>query len=159
MDKISECTKHILIRYSNYKKYDFIEEHLKIIGEYGYTWLMKSGRKINPQFIANVKAGKGGLILKSPIKAGNSFYYCELVRSLADNIDYYPEYYVEFMKENGISNVAEAGTWFKIKSIQKLDDQYIDDFLLLKNQKKIKDVISKTRTAVMFIENQQEIPL
>ena len=42
---ISKETSMLLFRYSNYQKYRFIDEHIKIIQQLGYVWMMKMGKK------------------------------------------------------------------------------------------------------------------
>ena len=41
---IENDTLMLLFRFSNYKKYNFIEEHKVFLKEKGYVWMMKMGK-------------------------------------------------------------------------------------------------------------------
>lgn len=156
--KVESNKKMLLFRYSNYRKTDFIEEHNSVIAQFGYTWMMKAGKKSDLKKVKSVQDDGGFLILKSPVKNGNKYYLAVFDDFLDEtpHDDTYPEYYNEFMED--MWDVSSY-QWFKLKSIFQVPEEEVNKIVLKANGKAIKDVMSSTRTAVMFVENIDSIEL
>ena len=155
---INQNTPMLLFRYSNYKKLRFIDEHIKIIQNSGYVWMMKMGKKTSSEKIKNIIKNGGYIVFKSPIAEGNHFYigrFVDFCEELPPDDDHMPSYYSEIVNEE---NFWEAPTqYFKLIDIVPLDERYTSLLRLKINQKKVLDVVNETRTAVMFIECSEDI--
>lgn len=144
----------LLFRFSNYNKYSFIDEHLNEINNNKYVWMLKAGRKSNMVKIADIIKQGGYMILKAP-KADNGKYYVARfteVQELMPEDKKYPEYYEEFMDD-----MYSEEQWFKLTEISELADSDVNKLVLEKNSSSVSDVISTTRTSVMFIKNKEDI--
>ena len=63
---IDKDTEMLLFRFSNYKRYLFIEEHISILHDNGYVWMLKLGRRSNINKIKSISDNGGWLILREP---------------------------------------------------------------------------------------------
>ena len=155
---ICQNTKMLLFRYSNYQKHRFIDEHLKIIQNAGYVWMMKMGKKTSVEKIQTIIKDGGYIVLKAPVADGSGFYIGRFVafsESLPDDEKHMPEYYATIVDD---INFWDAPTqFFKLTDIIPLDEKYVNAFRLEKNKKRVVDVVNETRTAVMFIENEIDL--
>ena len=155
---INKNTRMLLFRYSNYQKYRFIDEHLKIIHDTGYVWMMKMGKKTSVEKIQAIIKEGGYIVLKAPVADGSCFYIGRFVsfsESFPDDEKHMPEYYSKIVDD---INFWDAPTqFFKLVDIVPLDEVYVDILRLEKNKKKVIDVVNETRTAVMFIENENDL--
>ncbi len=157
---IEKETLMLLFRYSNYKKFKFIEEHRKIIQNYGYTWMMKVGKKTSSSKIEKIIDNGGYMVLKSPIAEGNLFYIAkieEFSENLPDDTKHMPEYYSKLVDDDDFWGLPTQ--FFKLVELIPLDEEYAATLRLEKNKNNILDVINTTRTAVMFIENEKAIDI
>ena len=155
---IEKLTKMLLFRYSNFRKYKFIDEHLKIIGISGYVWMMKMGKKTSSIKIHQIIDAGGHIVFKAPVADGEMFFvgkFSEFCEDMPEDTLHMPEYYSEIAEDE---NFGYAPTqFFKLHSISPLAEEHVAKLRLEKNKKKLLDVIGTTRTAVMFIENEEEI--
>lgn len=154
---IEKNTDMLLFRYSEFRKFDFIEEHRNVLKECGHVWLLKAGRKTNENSIKNVIDSGGYFILKSPKRLGNR-YYMARVKEFSEKkpeMGTYPQYYDCFLQESELY-YGVSFQWFKVIALAEIDEKLIDSLRLKKNDKKVEDVINKTRTAVMFVKNDAE---
>ena len=155
---IEKLTKMLLFRYSNFKKYRFIDEHQKIIEASKYVWMMKLGKKTSSIKIREIINCGGYIVFKAPVADGEMFFigkFSEFSENMPEDKLHMPEYYSEIADDE---NFGYAPTqFFKLHSLLPLAEEHIDKLRLEKNKKKLIDVIGTTRTAVMFIENEEEI--
>lgn len=154
--KIQSDTNMLLFRFSNYKSYDFINEHIEVIKKHSYVWMLKAGRKSNNIKINDILKDGGLMILKAPKSHGNQYYVAKFTAVLENKPDEhnYPAYY-----ENILEELATDEQWFKIESIVPLNEKHIKSIILQKNDECVESVISKTRTSVMFVKNTKEITI
>ena len=117
--KIKKGTPCLFLRVSDFKRYNFIEEHLKVLKENNYVWLLKFGKNVKSDYLNKLKETNGGLILKSSPKNGNKFYYCLYDNVEVDDSLLYPDYYDEvFEHENySIDDLIKTQSWFRIIKI------------------------------------------
>ena len=150
--KIKEGYDFMIFRYSPYKKYDFITEHIKIINEQGSTWLLKFGKEIPSKTLDALKEKREGLILKAPKATGGDFYFC-VVKNCFNGIDNskmaYPPYYQKMLSDGFADQLS--GSWFNIKSITKLNKDIGDHLRLKRNNRILSEVINETRTVIMHV--------
>ncbi|SEG36549.1 hypothetical protein SAMN04487934_11819 [Eubacterium ruminantium] len=148
----------LLFRFNNYLEYSFIEEHKKILENEEYVWVMKVGRLCKQSRLDNITHNGGYIILKAPKNDGNRYYigkYTEVLNSFPDNEQFMPEYY-KSMKENGDLIGLEIQC-FKVCCIKELDNEVLNKIVLSVNDRNVSDVISQTRTAVMFVYNTEDL--
>lgn len=162
--KIKKETPHLFWRVSNYYDYDFIEEHKRTINQKGYVYALKLGRKVDSDFIKKVIEDDGAIIMKSPIKSGNKYYYCKVVDDkMPENKNdlIIPNYYDELLKYEGLSleDFDESGRWFKIVSIKEIPEDTIYKFNFIKHDNPVTESAILSRTVHMYIKNPEEIEL
>lgn len=157
---INKETTMLLFRYSNYRKYSFIDEHMKIIHNLKYVWMMKMGKKTSIEKIKSIIKSGGYIVFKAPVADGSHFYIGKFVdfrEELPNDEKHMPKYYSEIVED---INFWDAPTqFFKLVDIVPLNEEYAAALRLEKNKKKVLDVINETRTAVMFIENEKEMDI
>ena len=162
MKKVLKDTPHIFIRLNDFEGNNYIEEHIKVEKKYGYTWLLKVGKTINKNYLNEIIEKKGGIILKSSVKRGNQFYYCDLMSIDPTNEELvYPDYYNEYFVYGGYenSNIKEIGYWFKIKNIREISDDLVSNFVINKGGKQMMDCAKFTRVVHMYIRNTKDISI
>lgn len=146
----------LLLRFSNYKKYDFIEEHMKLIKNEGYVWLMKAGRRLPQDKIAELYRNGGTLILRGSKSAGAKFYKLTVEEYMDGRItkDFsYPEYYEEMITDDSFWFMESlTGSWFKIISIVEMNDEEKQQLVLVSNGKKAEDVLNKSMSSILYVK-------
>ena len=155
---IKKNTPMILFRFNNYLSYSFIEEHKKILENEEYVWIMKTGRLCKQSRLDNVTENGGYIILKTPKKEGDRYYigrYTDVINYFPDSKRCMPVYYNQ-MRENGDLIGLEIQC-FKVNNIEELKNKEIEKLVLSINNRKVSEVISETRTAVMFIYNTETL--
>ena len=153
----------LLIRYNNYKKTNFIEEHNKIACSKGYVWMLKAGRKLVESKLSKIKNESSLLILKAPKGDGGEYYYSEIMEfRYGDQIqkDESPEYYGKLVGDEKLWQIESLdGTWLKLHAIKPLDEDIVEKFKLLSNKKKLIDVIGSTMSSAMYVYSDEDITL
>lgn len=155
---IKKNTPMLLFRFNNYLDYSFVEEHKRILENEEYVWMMKTGRLCKQSRLDNVTENGAYIILKAPKKDGNKYYigrYLEVVNYLPDDEQCMPAYY-KHMKEN-VDLIGLEIQNFKLCTIEKVKNKDIEKLVLSINSRKVSEVISETRTAVMFIYNTETL--
>lgn len=76
-------SKMMLFRYKSFKKYDFIEEHRRVIDDCGYTWILKMGQQVPDKSIKDIIKASGVLLLRAPKAEGGKLYACKIVDFLS----------------------------------------------------------------------------
>lgn len=152
--KIKSNTNMLLFRFNNYKSYNFIDEHIDVIKNNSYVWMLKAGRKSNMVKINDILEDGGLMILKAPKNNGHQYYVAKfsLVTDEEPTEQICPAYYSDILDD-----IYTDEQWFKVEYIKPLKDEYMDSIVLQKNNEKVKSVIEKTRTSVMFVKNTTEI--
>lgn len=151
---IEKKTPVLVLRYNSYRNCDFIEEHKNIITNSGSVWMVKLGKKIPESSLNTFQEAGGNLLLKSPKKAGDRFYYAHMSgfsngKPKADYI--YPEYYAKIIEES--CEYTLDGTWIRIDELFEVKDEYIDHFHLIKNGSSLRAIINATRTSTLYVES------
>ena len=151
MDILAE-KRMMVIRYTPFKKFDFIEEHAKLIAQQQSVWMLKIGRKIPETAITKIIDEGGNVVLKAPKSAGGDFYLAHCCashqgRRLKNMV--FPEYYLFI--DGDFDRDPLDGTWLKIDRLESLSEHYSDRLYLCSNGKKLNDIISTTRTSVLYV--------
>ena len=157
---IENDTLMLLFRFSNYKKYNFIEEHKVFLKEKGYVWMMKMGKKTSVDKLSKIKAQGGYIVLKSPIADGNRYYigqFEDFQDEMPNDKVHMPQYYSEILED--IMFYDSPAQYFKLTNLQPLGDNDEDALRLEKSGKKVVDVINETRTAVMYSVNSKALSI
>lgn len=160
---INKDTEMLLFRFSNYKRHSFINEHLSLLNNTGYVWMMKLGKRSSIEKINDIKENGGWLVLRSPKADGSKSYLAKFtdVIEVTPKDGVYPEYYHELFNgidEGNLYYVNDPSfQWFRIELIEPLDNITAGSLVVSKTGKKVDDVINTTRTAVMFIKNEVSI--
>ncbi len=156
-----EANKEILvIRFTQYKNVDFIDEHSKIVKEKNSVWILKVGRMIPQKSIERVIGGSKVVVLKAPKKAGGKYYIASIKgyhNGLPKSGFDYPKYYDE-MLDSSYEYTLE-GTWICVETIQEIDDSILDHLLMEKNRNRLVDVINSTRTSVLYAISDEELDI
>lgn len=150
--------KLLVLRFSTYKKYDFIEEHRKIIDATGSVWILKIGRKVPNKTLAEIQSKSAGLILKAPKVAGGKYYYCKMINSLnskpTDEMEF-PSYYRQLMKD--MYWFSMDGTWIKVAEFVELTNEEVAELKLLSNNRSLDEVFTETRTTMLYAYTSKDI--
>ena len=139
--KINKGTPCLFLRISDFKKYNFLEEHKKILDKEGFVWLLKFGKNVKPDYLKELKNNKGGLILKSSPKNGNQFYYCLFDKTEVDDSLKFPNYYNEvFEHENYyLEDLVKTQSWFRITKMFPIDDNLLKNIETCSSHKLLKE--------------------
>lgn len=157
---IPQDAKMMLFRFSNYKKHAFIDEHIKVINDTGYVWMMKVGKRTSLEKINSVLDSGGFLVLKAPVKNGGNYYIChftEIKENEISELNHVPSYYKDYINDGDFCD--RYFQLFKVKWIVPLPDEYADSLALQLNGNPVSETIKETRTAVMFIYNKRSITI
>ena len=152
---ISPKTMMLLLRYSNYRRYNFLNEHKAIIDQKGYVWMMKIGKKVSLDKINKIMRSGGFIILKSPISDGSKYYigrFNDYSEKTPNDNGHMPQYYSIIM--NDIDYYDAQTQFFKVSCIAPLKEYYANALVLEKSKRKVVEVVNETRTAVMYVENE-----
>ena len=151
----------LLIRYNNYKKMDFIEEHNKIAKENNYVWMLKAGRKLVKKKLDKVKNESSIVILKAPKNVGGQYYYAKIIDyqyGEREKDGFSPDYYSNLVDDEKLWQIVSLdGTWLKLGEIKPLKSEFVDSFSLLSNGKDVKEVISSTMSSTLYITSNKDI--
>ncbi len=148
----------MLFRYNDYARTNFITEHQKIVDQYGYVWMMRLGKRTSPEKLKSVTESGAHIILKSPKKNGDHYYlahYLEIISELPDDSIHMPAYYSKLIQDGYLYDTSVQV--FKVDYILEMTPEQASCLRLSLNGKPVYEVIKQTRTAVMFIENQEQI--
>ena len=158
IDKNSEM---LLFRFSNYKRFSFLQEHVSVIKNTGHVWMLKLGRQSNKNKIKDIMDSGGWMILRAPKADGGNSFLAKF-SEVGDKVpadETYPTYYHEIL--NGTDEEfyfsSAARQWFKLEKICPITDDEAASLVISKTGKKVDDVIKTTRTAVMFVKNEAPI--
>ena len=160
---IDKFTDMLLFRFSNYKNHLFIDEHLSVLNNRGYVWMLKIGKRTSVSKLKGIMKNGGWLVLRSPKADGSKNYLARFTEIIEDAPEdgVYPKYYKEIfdgIDRGDLYNVSDpCYQWFRIESIESIDATVVDSLVVAKSGKKVNDIINTTRTAVMFIKN--DIPI
>ena len=147
--------KILLLRYSNYRRYDFISCHNELAKKNGSVWMLKAGKQIPETSVNSVIADGGLVVLKAPKSCGGNFYATRILDffngSPKDGM-VYPDYYRQMEKDEQMWFLASlTGSWFKIAELEELSGEDASRLHLVSNGKSAIDVLNSTRTAVMYV--------
>lgn len=158
---INENTEMLLFRFSNYRKNAFIKEHQEVLEENGYTWMLKIGKRSSISKLYAIKKEGGWIILRSPKADGSVSYIARFtdIKEEEPEDSIYPRYYNEIFEneDEDYYSTKAVYQWFKIDKLVKLADTDVKSLVVSKSGKTVNEVIGTTRTAVMFIKNDEPI--
>lgn len=149
--KADEKKKILVLRFSDYKKYDFIQEHRNIIEREGATWFLKLGKPVPQKTLEEILAGSKGLILKAPKVQGGKYFYCKMLdaqNTKPNSVMVYPDYYHELMED--MFWFSFEGTWIKVDGFRELKDDEISKLRLVSNDRLLSEVLQQTRTTMLY---------
>lgn len=153
----------LLIRYNNYKKTNFIEEHNKVVSTNGYVWMLKAGRRLVDKKIEKVINESALLILKAPKSFGGEYHYAEVLDfryGEQEKKGESPAYYKNIVDDEQLWQIESlTGTWLKIGAIKPLDKSKAEEFRLLSNGKRVVDVINSTMSSSLYVCSDKKITL
>lgn len=162
--KIQAKTEMLLFRYNNYKKTAFIDEHRAVMKENGYVWMLKVGKRSSLEKLQEIKEKGGWMALRSPKADGSKTYFARFTEVSEETPSdmTFPEYYDEILTENQVFTEGYAPVthqWFKIEFMSEAENEAAEQLVLSKTLKPVDEVITTTRTAVMFIHNVKALSL
>lgn len=149
--KICANEKLLVLRFSTYKNYDFIEEHRKVINTVGSVWMLKIGKPVPNNTLAEIQSSSAGLILKAPKAAGGKYYYSKMIDSFnsmpTDGMEF-PRYYEQLMED--MYWLSMDGTWIRVDEFVELTKEEVLELKLLSNNRPLDEVLSQTRTTMLY---------
>lgn len=157
---IEKNQKCLVIRVSNFKRYNFIDEHKELVERDGFTWMLKCGKRIPEKALSEIQRSGGHLIVKTPKKQDEAYYYAHLCNFSNDEPPSrlsYPKYYEEIVQENEENSLS--GTWLKIDSLEVIGSQLIDHFRLVSNSHQLRDVVQATRTPFLYVISDEHLSI
>ena len=98
--------------------------------------------------------------MKSPKKKGDHYYlahYQDVVSDVPDDFAHMPAYYSKLIQDGYLIDTGVQV--FKVEYIHEMTDEQVACLRLCLNGKPVNEVIKETRTAVMFIENNEQIEI
>lgn len=153
----------LLIRYNNYKKTDFIEEHNKVIASNGYVWMLKTGKTIVEAKLKKVLEETDILLLRAPKKDGGKYYITNIEEYRYGDSEAgmkFPKYYKNLVEDEALWEIDSlSGTWLKIGPIREMPKEVVSKFQLISNNKNIEDVINSTRSATLYVISIKNVEL
>lgn len=156
MTLIKKNSRMLLLRYSNYRKNDFIQEHISCINKDGHVWMLKTGKHLQLEKVRTVLGDDGFLILRAPKSAGGEYYFAHVIDIFNGEVKkemIFPEYYKDLIMDDKFWMVDSLdGTWFKIDRIEKLPEEGVEKLRLISNGKTVEEVLNRTRSATLYIE-------
>ena len=146
----------LLLRFSNYKHFDFVGCHKELIQIHGFTWMMKVGKQLPQSSVCPVLKDGGCLILKAPKASGGDLFTAtiqEFYNGAPPKDMIYPRYYQEMKEDEDLWMLDSSltGSWFKITDLKKLSDDDAAKLRLISNGKQAVAVLNSTRTSVMYV--------
>ena len=155
MIEIKQGADLLLLRYNDYKKYDFIEEHQKIIDEHGFTWIYKIGRSITKRKLKKVMNESGQLLLRSPKTKGGKIYISPILEyayGMPKNDYVFPEYYQELVADDREWRMQSLeGSWLKIGTIEEVPIEESKKIRLISNGKPVLEVLDATMSSMLYV--------
>ncbi len=159
---INTGTDMILFRYSNYKNFSFISEHLSVLNRSNHVWMLKIGRKSSNEKIGKAQDSGGWIVLRSPKSEGSRSYIAHFTEfgEKEPSDCCYPQYYGELIKSRNESFDffnEPSYTWFRIDSITDFSAENSKKLIMTINGNSVDEVVGTTRTAFMFVRNNSPI--
>lgn len=158
---IKEKTPNLFLRLTNFKEYDYINEHKKCLENNGFVWILKVGKFIDKEFLESIIKNGGGIILKTPKRTDNKYYFCKLesYRPYNEKI-VFPDYYKEYLESEGLdlNTTLRNENWLKISSMIELSDSQAEKFVTIKSQNKVVNCV-RSRAVFMYIENSSKLEI
>lgn len=145
----------LLLRYSSYKKYDFIREHNSIIKNKGSVWMLKVEKCIPENKLQKMYEYGGVMYLRSPKIEGEKFYKAIIKAYYSGEPKrnmIFPKYYDEMLNDEDLWLVDSlSGTWFEIVEIKEISKTQAERLKLVSNGKRAVDVLSCTRSSMLYV--------
>jgi len=149
----------IVVRYSNKYEKECILKHQEVIDKYGFVWFGKCGNVIRKENAESVLSqDKPKIILYS--RTGS--YICELkdisYEKQEKNI---PAYYKELIdsKDECGYELFKPSMYYALSSIQEIDSELLNQFVILKSGKNLYEIINKTMTTQMIVKSVNDIEI
>ena len=156
---IEKDTEMLLFRFKDYKGYLFIKEHCSVLDKKGYVWMLKLGKRTSIDKLKSIRRNGGWLILRSPKSDGGKSYLAKFTQVSEDipQNAVFPAYYKEILDSVDTDELYDMNKpsfqWFRLEYMAPISDNVASSLVVVKTGKKVDDVISTTRTAVMFVKN------
>lgn len=145
----------LLLRYSSYKKYDFIREHKNIIHKKGSVWMLKVGKCVPENKLQKMYENGGVIYLRSPKNEGEKFYKATIKAYYLGEPKrnmIFPQYYNEMLNDEDLWLVDSLrGTWFEVVEIKEIAQAQAERLKLVSNGKRAVDVLSCTRSSMLYV--------
>ena len=160
---IKKDTPVIFLRIPNFeRKYNIIDEHIKVLEKNGYVDLMKLGKRPNELRVTDLFKLKGYLILKSASKFGNKFYLCTVEKINEQKKYCYPEYYnnIFYNMNSSLDKMKEEAFWIRITNMKEVESTIIDNFKTYSKKTSIYDSamsLYQVSTMYGFAEKEMKI--
>ena len=158
---IEKDKKQLLLRFTNYKRFDFVSEHSRIISDKGCTWMLKTGKQIPDDRLNELFGKPNTMILKAPKKVGGKYYIAFVEQAYngqpAVGMNY-PSYYDELVEDNSMWAVDSLqGTWFCLTRVEELSADKVSHLRLVSNQRQVDEVLNSTMSAVVYVYSDCDI--
>ena len=139
--------KTIVLRFSDSfaPKDGTLAEHQKMIKEHGFVWWGKRGPRISQKVVKDIIAdGKGKVIL---VRGGTKEKYWATIEEISDGCpqkSMVPEYYR--------GDVAFYGSFLKIVSIERAEENVLENCFVCTTGAKMSDIINKAMASYFIVD-------
>lgn len=158
---ISPQQQGLLMRFSNYKRYSFIDELNRSIMKVGSGWFLKTGKTIPQAKLQPIIQNGGFFILKAPKADGDDYYIAHITESFNGSPKsemIYPSYYDDMVEDDNLWMMDSLeGTWLKTDYVGRMRIEDIKHLYLCSNKKPADVVAHSTRSSTMYIYSDIEL--
>lgn len=158
MTTIQAKKKILVLRYSQFRNYDFLSEHKSIIDRLGYVWMLKLGKTVPEYRMKEILAETQAIILKAPKSQGGNYLiavFDDFYNGKAPKELLFPNYYNEMVDTS--YEYSLEGTWIKTISVREMTNEEVKKIFLVSNDKNIEDVMKSTRSALLYAYSTEDI--
>ncbi|MDM0611609.1 hypothetical protein QTH09_11290 [Clostridium perfringens] len=153
--KVCKDEKILLIRYSNLKGINCMEEHIKKLNNNKFVWFGKIGGALNKNFLRFVEEKDSAKNNYLMLVSKNESYLCEYseFKKNLDEISGIPDYYYE----NFIQQDVKFSIFFKITKIVEIDRKVLNDFVVVSSMNNLLNALRYSMSAHFFIKSKKDL--
>ena len=145
IEKLKPGQKLLVLRYGNQIIENCIEKHIEIIDKKGYCWFGKLGLIPSKKLMDAVFSEEIPMVI---LYSRQGAFLCEVEESTENKPkDGYPDYY----KTELFDNYTYPSVYFKLKSINKIDMETVNDFTVISSGNKALDTLNNSMSSFIFV--------
>ncbi len=135
----------LVVRFGNNIKTNCINEHKRVLEEYGKCWFGKLGRVPSSGLLKSVVDNNGKLLLYSAQES----YWCDFTSiSYERPNSYYPSYYDDLLYKEQ----KEPSIYFELTNIEDADMTSIEKYIVSSSGRNLTDTLRRSMNSFFLIE-------